>query len=122
MKDVLIGHMNSLAEKYNVSDLRLEWDYPPDDPRVTRYQSCNSYISEKAGRGGSLFGNMLNEDIVPPKGFQFFYISSGGANMYQGLHKGIFSEEEVFELLRNIPEGYPPAPMKSMDEINDGIS
>jgi hypothetical protein len=60
---------------------------------------------------------MLNKDIVPPKGFQFFYISSGGANMYPGLHKGIFSEEEVFEMLRNIPEGYPPAPMKSMDEI-----
>lgn len=121
MKDVLIGHMDSLAEKYNVSDLKLERDYPPDDPRATLSQSYNSYISEKAGRCGSHFGNMLNKDIVPPKGFQFFYISSGGANMYPGMHKGIFSEEEVFEMLRNIPEGYPPAPMKSMDEINDGI-
>jgi len=80
MKVSLQDFTIQLGEKYGVSpdQLELPTDYPEGDVRASLYTSYNTYITHKA-RNGSAVGNMLDETMVPPEGFKFFY--KGGKSL-----------------------------------------
>lgn len=121
MKDKLIDFMNKFAEENDVKCVEFKRSFPPEHPCRQFYESYNTYINATT-RGLRGIANMLDETMDPPKGFKFFYIDDGGEKMYPGRKAyGVYSEEEVFEMLKRVPKGYPPAPMKSADELFDGI-
>jgi len=74
MKTDLQDIARNIGAKYGVSasELELPTTYPEGDLRKGIYSSYNTYVNEKA-RNQNLVGNMIDETMVPPKEFRFFY-------------------------------------------------
>lgn len=74
MKGTLINMMQRIAARYQVdaSDLNLQTEYPAHDLRNGIYSSYNAYINHSA-REEHRIGSIVDETMVPPKGFRFFY-------------------------------------------------
>ena len=96
MKGELQDMIQEIGEAYGVSDLELPITYPKGDLRETIYTSYNTFINYKA-REQLYIGNMIDENMVPPKDFRFFYKgNTSGTNIYpdslppDGLGSDIF--------------------------------
>lgn len=87
MKTALVEYAKDLGAKYGVSDLNLPIGYEKDDPRY-QYNSYNTAVNEYASRQ-SIIGNMIDDSMVPPKNFRFFYKDgSDGMNIYPDSFAG----------------------------------
>lgn len=82
LKGTVQSIMKKIGQQHGVSDLDLPMDYPDGSLQKSIYSSYNTIINEKA-RNDELIGNMLDETMVPPKGFRFFYKGNdAGMNRY----------------------------------------
>ena len=84
MKGSLINMIQRIATRYQVeaSDLNLQTEYPANDVRNGIYSSYNAYINHST-REEHRIGSIIDETMVPPKGFRFFYKSNeAGTNLW----------------------------------------
>lgn len=72
--DRLHAHMKELAEQSGFGPADFLRDYPKGDQRNQYYKSYNAYICSEARNA---CGNIIDEDMVPPRGFRMFYDSNG---------------------------------------------
>lgn len=83
MKTSLLEQAKALGEKYGATNLNLPKDYEPTDPRHI-YSSYNTIVNNYAGVQWRI-GNMIDDEMVPPENFRFFYKSGeSGTNIYPG--------------------------------------
>lgn len=77
MKGTLKEMIQKLAKQYNIdpSALNLPDEYPDGDIRKGIYSSYNTIVNDHA-RVQSHTGNMIDETMIPPKGFRFLYCTS----------------------------------------------
>lgn len=83
-KEKLLEMTYRIAKKYDVdmSRLSLPVSYEDGDLRKSIYESYNSYINFYA-REQRHIGNIIDETVLPPKGFRFFYKdNSSGTNLW----------------------------------------
>lgn len=83
MKDTLQEITHRIGRRYGVSDLELPTDYADGSLMKEMYSSYNAYVNTEARSYFVCNGNMLDENMVPPKGFKFFYKGNDScANIY----------------------------------------
>lgn len=81
MKTSLVEHAKALGEKYGAVNLNLPKDYDSTDPR-RKFNSYNTIVNDYAGVQWRI-GNMIDDEMVPPENFRFFYKSGErGTNIY----------------------------------------
>lgn len=82
MKLTLQEITQRIARRQGVFQLELPTDYPEGSVQKGIYSSYNTIINESA-RNDLLVGNMLDENMVPPRDFRFFYKGNeSGMNRY----------------------------------------
>lgn len=82
MKTTLRESILRIAGRFGVKDLELSDTAPEADEAKRIYYSYNTVINEGA-RNDLLVGNMIDESMVPPRDFRFFYKGNeSGTNIY----------------------------------------
>lgn len=81
MKTSLLEQAKALGEKYGATNLNLPEGYEKSDPRHI-HSSYNTAVNNYAGVQWRI-GNMIDDEMVPPENFRFFYKSGEtGTNKY----------------------------------------
>lgn len=98
MKVSLQEIAEKIGARYGVSELDLPTSYSDNDIRKGIYSSYNTLINFNA-RGTSHNGNMIDEKMVPPENFSFFYKGNeSGMNKYPLLPPGAAGDpDSVFD-------------------------
>ena len=73
MKAALPEMFERIGRQFGVSDLEIPTEYPDGSLLAEMYTSYNTYVNWEARWTVSPVGNMLDEGMVPPKDFKFFY-------------------------------------------------
>ena len=73
MKVTLQEMFQRIGRRYGISDLELPTDYEDGSILKGMYTSYNTFVNWDARTSMVSVGNMLDESMVPPKGFKFFY-------------------------------------------------
>lgn len=82
MKTTLQEITRRIARRQGIFQLELPREGPPTGSQRSIYASYNTIINYDA-RNNLLVGNMLDENMVPPEGFRFFYKGNeSGMNRY----------------------------------------
>lgn len=93
--DDVHSHMEALSLRYSNEPLELERDYPEGDPRNEFYASYNAYFCTEARQ---TCGSMIDEKMVPPRGFRMIFDSNGrGLNQYPESMGAADSMESTFD-------------------------
>jgi hypothetical protein len=79
MKNTLRETAQTLGDQYGCPELKLPTTYSDNDPRRGIYSSYNTYINNYA-RSQWMIGNMIDESMVPPENFRFFYKANESGN------------------------------------------
>lgn len=97
MKDKTIEMMQKISKEYGYSDLESPREYEDGDTRKGIYGSYNTFINNYARQQFGI-GNMIDETMVPPKGFRFFYKGNdSGMNNYTGIPSSDGTPESHFD-------------------------
>ncbi len=81
MKTALFEHVKALGEKYGATNLKIRRGYDRSDLRYYA-SSYNTIINHYAGYQWNI-GNMLDENMEPPRNFKFFHKNGDrGTNIY----------------------------------------
>lgn len=98
MKGTLKGMIQKLAKQYDVdpSALNLPDEYPDGDIRKGIYSSYNTIVNSYA-REQDHIGNMIDETMIPPRGFRFLYCANeSGTNPLMSELSAPQDEPEAF--------------------------
>ena len=97
MKVTLRESILRIGERYGVKNLELSGPEPNDPVARKIYSSYNTVINDNA-RQNLLVGNMVDESMVPPKDFRFFYKSNDdGMNIYSSQLTAGKGSESFFD-------------------------
>lgn len=89
--------MRKIGREHGVFQLDLPMDYPDGSVQKGIYSSYNTIINENT-RSNKLIGNMLDEKMVPPKDFRFFYKGNeAGMNRYSPSLPSDGTPESAFD-------------------------
>lgn len=97
MKTSLWEHARALGEKYGATNLKIPKEFERSDQRYYA-SSYNTIIDHYAGYQCGI-GNMIDEKMVPPKNFRFFYkCGDTGANIYpESLTEVLGDGSDIFD-------------------------
>lgn len=98
MKGTLKEMIQKLAEQYDVDPLALNLPdgYPDGDIRKGIYSSYNTIVNDHA-RVQNHTGNMVDETMIPPRGFRFLYCENeSGTNPMMSKLSAPRDEPESF--------------------------
>lgn len=98
MKGTLKEMIQKLAKQYDVdpSALNLSDEYPDGDIRKGVYSSYNTIVNSYA-REQHHIGNMIDETMIPPRGFRFLYCGNeSGTNPMVSKLSAPRDEPEAF--------------------------
>ena len=73
MKAALPEMFQRIGQRFGVPDLEVPTKYPDGSLLEEMYTSYNTYVNWSARWNFGPVGNMLDEGMVPPKDFKFFY-------------------------------------------------
>ncbi|MDE7221594.1 MAG: hypothetical protein K2O45_18615 [Oscillospiraceae bacterium] len=97
MKTTLQEITRRIGRRYGVSQLDLPTSYPAGSIQQGLYSSYNTIINDNA-RNSTLNGNMVDETMVPPEGFRFFYKGNdAGMNRYPSSLPSDGTPESTFD-------------------------
>lgn len=80
MKAALPEMFQRIGQRFGVPDLEVPTKYPDGSLLEKMYTSYNTYVNWNARNSFVCGGNMLDEGMVPPKDFKFFYKASDAYN------------------------------------------
>lgn len=97
MKTTLQEITQRIARRQGIFQLELPKEYPSTGSQRSIYASYNTMINYDA-RNNLLVGNMLDENMVPPEGFRFFYKGNeAGMNRYPSNLPSDGTPESAFD-------------------------
>lgn len=106
MKDTIIDIMNKIAQQYDVSDVDFPKDYAAHNKLLKSIYGSYNTVSNNTLRQEFMIGNMLDESMVPPKGFRFFYKGNeSGRNNYKGIPSSDGTLESAFDGILHVQYG-----------------
>ena len=84
MVDTLDGMFQKIGQRYGVPEMDFQAIYDEKYPKSKNiYASYNTFINHEARMSLFPVGNMIDENLVPPKGFKFFYKGNDAcSNLY----------------------------------------
>ena len=93
-----------INDQFGVPDLEVPAKYPDGSLLEKMYTSYNTYVNWNARNSFVCGGNMLDEGMVPPKDFKFFYKASDTYNSQPRCT--LVSEDSPSPVSKSEPSGY----------------